>query len=38
VAFQDAPSAVLPPELRDDNPLGLLRVVDGRVTRDAVTP
>jgi acyl-CoA reductase-like NAD-dependent aldehyde dehydrogenase len=35
VAFQDAPPAVLPPELRDDNPLGLLRVVDGRVTRDA---
>jgi NADP-dependent aldehyde dehydrogenase len=36
VAFQDAPSAVLPPELRDDNPLGLLRVVDGHVTRDPV--
>jgi NADP-dependent aldehyde dehydrogenase len=34
VAFQDAPAAVLPPELQDDNPLGLLRVVDGRATRD----
>lgn len=34
VAFQDAPPAVLPPELRDENPLGLLRVVDGRVTRE----
>jgi acyl-CoA reductase-like NAD-dependent aldehyde dehydrogenase len=33
VAFQDAPPAVLPAELRDDNPLDLLRVVDGHVTR-----
>lgn len=35
VAFQDAPAALLPPELRDDNPLGLLRQVDGVSTRDA---
>ncbi len=31
VAFQDAPQELLPPELRDDNPLGLLRQVDGVV-------
>ncbi|WP_314172899.1 aldehyde dehydrogenase (NADP(+)) [Streptomyces winkii] len=30
VAFQDAPEALLPPELRDANPLGLPRRVDGR--------
>ncbi|WP_344262709.1 aldehyde dehydrogenase (NADP(+)) [Streptomyces sodiiphilus] len=30
VAYQDAPEALLPPELRDDNPLGLPRRVDGR--------
>jgi NADP-dependent aldehyde dehydrogenase len=34
VAFQDAPAALLPPELQDDNPLGLLRQVNGVVTRD----
>ncbi|MFG2893246.1 aldehyde dehydrogenase (NADP(+)) [Streptomyces sp. NPDC048248] len=30
VAYQDAPPALLPPELREDNPLGLPRRVDGR--------
>lgn len=30
VAYQDTPAALLPPELRDDNPLGLARRVDGR--------
>jgi NADP-dependent aldehyde dehydrogenase len=29
VAFQDAPADVLPPELREDNPLGIRRRVDG---------
>lgn len=29
VAYQDAPAALLPPELRDDNPLGLPRRVNG---------
>ena len=33
VAFQDTPAALLPPALRDDNPLGLQRVVDGESTR-----
>jgi acyl-CoA reductase-like NAD-dependent aldehyde dehydrogenase len=33
VAWQNAPAAVLPPELRDDNPLGIWRRVDGELTR-----
>ncbi len=37
IAWQDAPDALLPPALRDANPLGLARLVDGFVTRDAVT-
>ena len=34
VAWQNAPAAVLPPELRDGNPLGIWRRVDGELTRD----
>ncbi|MGD3104793.1 aldehyde dehydrogenase (NADP(+)) [Streptomyces sp. YGL11-2] len=30
VAYQDSPPALLPPELRDGNPLGLPRRIDGR--------
>jgi NADP-dependent aldehyde dehydrogenase len=33
VAWQNAPASVLPPELRDENPLGLWRRVDGELTR-----
>jgi len=36
VAWQNAPAAVLPPELRDENPLGIWRRVDGELTRDPV--
>ena len=36
VAYQNAPAALLPPELQDDNPLGIWRRVDGELTRDAV--
>jgi NADP-dependent aldehyde dehydrogenase len=36
VCFQDAPAALLPPALRDGNPLGICRMVDGRLTRDAL--
>jgi acyl-CoA reductase-like NAD-dependent aldehyde dehydrogenase len=36
VAFQNAPAHVLPPELRDDNPLGIWRRVDGELTRAAL--
>ncbi|ORT57678.1 aldehyde dehydrogenase (NADP(+)) [Streptomyces sp. CB03238] len=31
VTYQSTPEALLPPELRDDNPLGLPRRVDGRL-------
>jgi NADP-dependent aldehyde dehydrogenase len=31
VAWQDAPEALLPPELRDGNPCGIARRVDGRL-------
>ncbi|OIJ62800.1 aldehyde dehydrogenase (NADP(+)) [Streptomyces mangrovisoli] len=33
VAYQNAPAALLPPELRDDNPLGLPRRYDGVLER-----
>ncbi|MFC4497278.1 aldehyde dehydrogenase (NADP(+)) [Streptomyces ovatisporus] len=33
VAYQDAPDPLLPPELRESNPLGLPRRVDGRWER-----
>jgi NADP-dependent aldehyde dehydrogenase len=36
VAWQNAPAAVLPPELRDANELGIWRRVDGELTRDPV--
>jgi len=34
VCYQDAPAALLPPELADGNPEGILRMVDGEWTRD----
>jgi acyl-CoA reductase-like NAD-dependent aldehyde dehydrogenase len=34
IAFQNAPAAVLPPELQDDNSRGIWRRVDGELTRD----
>jgi NADP-dependent aldehyde dehydrogenase len=37
-AFQNAPAAVLPPELQDGNPYGLTRLVNGRLTSDPVAP
>ncbi|MEW2496378.1 aldehyde dehydrogenase (NADP(+)) [Streptomyces nodosus] len=33
VSYQNAPEALLPPELRDDNPLGLPRRFNGRLER-----
>ncbi|MFE9306705.1 aldehyde dehydrogenase (NADP(+)) [Streptomyces sp. NPDC088353] len=33
VAYQNAPEALLPPELRDDNPLGLPRRFNGQLER-----
>jgi NADP-dependent aldehyde dehydrogenase len=36
VAFQNAPAHVLPPALRDENPVGIWRRVDGELTRAAL--
>lgn len=36
VCYQDFPQAALPEELKDGNPLRILRMVDGVLTRDAV--
>jgi NADP-dependent aldehyde dehydrogenase len=36
VCYQDFPQAALPPTLRDANPGGILRMVDGQMTRDAI--
>jgi len=37
VCYQDFPQASLPEELKDTNPLGIMRLVDGQLTRDAVS-
>jgi len=36
VCYQDFPQSALPDELKDGNPLGILRMIDGVFTRDAV--
>jgi len=36
VCYQDFPQASLPVELKNGNPLGIMRLIDGRLTRDAV--
>ncbi len=36
VCFQDFPQAALPDELKNENPLGIWRLVDGQFTREAV--
>jgi len=36
VCYQGFPQAMLPEELRDENPLGILRMIDGMLTRDPV--
>lgn len=36
VAFQDAPDGFLPDELKDSNPLKIWRLVNGKVTQNAV--
>lgn len=38
IAYQNAPAELLPPELRDENRLGLWRLVNGELTRDPVVP
>jgi NADP-dependent aldehyde dehydrogenase len=34
VCFQDAPQGLLPDELKDGNPLGIARMVDGKMDFD----
>ena len=36
VAYQNTPQQLLPPALRDDNPLGIRRLVDGEWTDAAI--
>jgi 2,5-dioxopentanoate dehydrogenase len=36
VCYQDFPQAALPDELKDENPLGIWRLINGEFTRDAV--
>jgi 2,5-dioxopentanoate dehydrogenase len=36
VCYQDFPQAALPDELKDGNPLGIWRMVDGQFTREAI--
>ena len=36
VCYQDFPQAALPPELRDENPRKIWRLVDGQMTREPV--
>jgi len=38
VCYQDFPQSALPDELKDENPLGIWRILDGVLTRDAVQP
>jgi NADP-dependent aldehyde dehydrogenase len=36
LCYQDFPSEALPDELQDDNPLGIWRLVDGKLTPEAL--
>ena len=36
VCFQDFPQAALPEELKNENPLGIWRLIDGQFMRDGV--
>jgi NADP-dependent aldehyde dehydrogenase len=36
LAFQNTPQSLLPPALRDDNPLGIMRLVNGEWTKQAI--
>lgn len=38
VCYQDFPHAALPAELKDNNPLGIWRMVNGELTRSVVNP
>jgi NADP-dependent aldehyde dehydrogenase len=34
VCFQDFPDSALPPELKNENPLNIWRMIDGQITRE----
>lgn len=36
VSYQDWPDAILPDALKNENPLGILRTVNGKVTKDTI--
>ena len=36
VCYQDFPQASLPDELKNENPLGIMRLIDGQLTREAL--
>lgn len=36
IAYQDWPDSLLPDELKNDNPLNILRTVDGNLTRESI--
>ena len=36
ICYQDFPQASLPQELKNDNPLRIMRLIDGQLTRDAL--
>jgi alpha-ketoglutaric semialdehyde dehydrogenase len=38
VCYQGFPDEALPPELKDANPLGIWRMVDGQMTQEAILP
>jgi NADP-dependent aldehyde dehydrogenase len=38
IYFQDAPESILLAELKDANPLGIMRLVNGTETRSPLTP
>ena len=38
VCYQGFPDTGLPDELKDENPLGILRMIDGKMSREAILP
>ena len=36
LSYQNLPAGILPPALKDDNPLGILRMVNGQMTVDPI--
>jgi NADP-dependent aldehyde dehydrogenase len=38
IAYQDAPQSILPPELKDENPLKILRRINGALAHDVIPP